>query len=151
MGKRFWGFVEKYVTRKIGVEIACCLMFFLALCFYCGYRLIYGELNAEILHMFEMVMLAYILGWIQSLIGSDFDEADRLGIKDWAVVIAGAGIYAAASWIFGWFGRDIWAVVLFGVYMVIAYLCSYLVYAMKRAIDAKLLNVDLKQFQQRNK
>ena len=37
-----------------------------------------GVQEANIIHMLEMVVLAYLLGWIQALVGSDFDEVDRL-------------------------------------------------------------------------
>lgn len=151
MNKKILDIIEKYLTRKIGVEIKCCLMFFMVLCFYSGYRLICGSMEAGIIHMLEMVVLAYLLGWIQALIGSDFDEVDRLCAKDWAVVLIGSLIYTAASLLFGWLDGNPTATVLFAVYMVITYLCIFLIYKIKRAIDAKLLNNDLMQFQKRNK
>ncbi len=141
--------IEKYLTRKIGVEIKCCLMFFMLLCFYAGYRLICGFQEANILYMIEMVILAYILGWIQMLIGSDFDEVDRLNMKDWAVVVGGSAVYSLASFVFGWFERDFAVTFIFAVYMVIAYLGIFLIHMMKRVIDAKLLNNDLQRFQKR--
>lgn len=151
MNKKILDIIEKYLTRKIGVEIKCCLMFFMVLCFYSGYRLVCGSMEAGIIHMLEMVVLAYLLGWIQALIGSDFDEVDRLCAKDWAVVLIGSLIYTAASLLFGWLDGNPTATVLFAVYMVITYLCIFLIYKIKRAIDAKLLNNDLMQFQKRNK
>ncbi|MBP3414100.1 MAG: DUF3021 family protein [Clostridia bacterium] len=151
MNKKILDIIEKYLTRKIGVEIKCCLMFFMVLCFYSGYRLICGSMEAGIIHMLEMVVLAYLLGWIQALIGSDFDEVDRLCAKDWAVVLIGSLIYTAASLLFGWLDGNPTATVLFAVYMVITYLCIFLIHKIKRAIDAKLLNNDLMQFQKRNK
>lgn len=150
MSNEFRTFFEKYLTRKIGVEIKCCVMFFMLLCFYAGYKLICGFHDANIFHMIEMVMLAYILGWIQMLIGSDFDEVDRLNIKDWFVVIGGSAIYSLASFAFSWFERNIVITLIFAVYMVIAYLGIFLIHTIKRAIDAKLLNNDLKKFKQRD-
>lgn len=151
MNNKVREFVERYLTRKIGVEIKCCVMFFMILCFYSGYRLLGGTQDANIIHMLEMVLLAYLLGWIQALIGSDFDEVDKLCIKDWAVVLAGTAIYTLASFIFGWFEANLLIAALFAVYMIIAYLGIFLIYKIKRAIDAKLLNDDLRQFQQRDK
>ncbi|MEE1075879.1 MAG: DUF3021 family protein [Acutalibacteraceae bacterium] len=150
MSNEFRTFFEKYLTRKIGVEIKCCVMFFMLLCFYAGYKLICGFHDANIFHMIEMVMLAYILGWIQMLIGSDFDEVDRLNIKDWFVVIGGSAIYSLVSFAFSWFERNIVVTLIFAVYMVIAYLGIFLIHTIKRAIDAKLLNNDLKKFKQRD-
>ncbi len=151
MSKRMREFIERYLTRKIGVEIKCCVMFFMILCFYSGYKLIGGTQDANIMHMLEMVLLAYLLGWIQALIGSDFDEVDKLSIKDWVVVLVGTAIYTLASFIFGWFEANMPVTVIFAVYMIIAYLGIFLIYKIKRAIDAKLLNDDLRQFQQRDK
>ena len=151
MREKFRTLVEEYLTRKIGVEIKCCLMFFMLLCFYAGYRLIGGFQEASILYMIEMVILAYILGWIQMLIGSDFDEVDRLNMKDWVVVASGSAAYSLASFVFGCFERDFAVTFIFAVYMVIAYLGIFLIHKMKRVIDAKLLNNDLQRFQKREK
>ena len=151
MREKFRTLVEEYLTRKIGVEIKCCLMFFMLLCFYAGYRLIGGFQEASILYMIEMVILAYILGWIQMLVGSDFDEVDTLNVKDWSVVVSGSAAYSLASFVFGWFERDLAISFVFAVYMVIAYLGIFLIHQIKRAIDAKLLNNDLQKFQKREK
>jgi len=149
--KRILEIFKRYLTRKIGVEIKCCLMFFIILCFYSGYKLLGGIMEANIIYMLEMVLLAYLLGWIQALIGSDFDEVDKLCAKDWMVVLAGSSIYTLASFCFGWFDKNLICTAVFAGYMVVAYLCIFLIYKIKRAIDARLLNDDLRQFQQRNK
>ena len=141
--------LEGYLTRKIGAEIKCCLTFFLILCYYCAYRLIIGFDGASILHMFEMVWVAYILEWIQVLLHSDFDEVDRLSLKEWLVILGGSLIYALISLLCGWFASTIPMIVGFFVYMIVVYLCTYLVYKIKRTIDAKMLNDDLKSFQER--
>lgn len=151
MSKKIHTFIERYLTRKIGVEIKCCLMFFMILCFYGGYRLICGFQDASIIHMLEMVILAYLLGWIQALMGSDFDEVDTLRARDWAVVLGGSFIYTFVAFVFSWFEKNLIVTAVFMGYMIIVYLCVFLIYKMKRAIDAKLLNDDLRQFQQRNR
>ena len=40
--------------------------------------------------------------------------------------------------------------VLFALFMVLAYLCGFLVYKIKRVLDAKQLNEDLRAFQERD-
>lgn len=149
MIKKIRTFFEYYLTKKIGAEIKCCLTFFLILCFYCIYRWCFGVTQAGIIHMLEMVWLAYVLQWIQVLIHSDFDEVDRLGLKEWILVLFGSFVYALASHFFGWFDKSIGVEVGFWIYMVIAYLCTFLVYKIKRFIDAKHLNEDLKKFHER--
>lgn len=126
-------------------------MFFLILCFYCGYRWLADFTQAGIIHMLEMVLFAYAIGWVQNLLHYDFDEVDTLKIRDWTLVMISAALYAAASHFAGWFDGKIGVSIGFGFYIVCAYLCSYLVYKIKRTIDAKHLNEDLQQFQKRLK
>ena len=149
MIKRFWRLVEHYLTRKIGVEIKCCLTFFMMLCFYSIYKLAIGSDSANIWHMLQMVLLAYVLDWIQLLLHADFDEVDSLGLKEWLVVLVGSAVYTAAAWLFCWFDGSVSVIIGFGAYMVAVYLCTFLIYAIKRGIDAKLLNEELKAFQAR--
>lgn len=150
MIKRFWGLAEKWLTIKIGVEIRCCLTFFLALFYYCVYRLLGGVFQAEILHIAEMIAAAYLFGWVQALLHADYDQMDRLGLRQWAVLIGGGAAHGLVAWLCGWFGQSSAATALFAVYMVCCGLCTVLICHIKRAIDAKLLNDDLRAFQQRN-
>lgn len=146
MSKKIRYILECYLTKKIGVEIKCCLMFFLILCFYCSYRWIVNFTQAGIIHMLEMVLLAYLIGWIQNLLHYDFDEVDALKIREWVSVIISACAYAIIGHFAGWFDGNIGVCVGFGFYIVCAYLCSYLIYKIKRTIDAKHLNEDLNRF-----
>lgn len=100
--------------------------------------------------MLEMVWAAYILEWVQVLVHCDFDEVDRLGLKEWIMIICGSAVYAVTGHFLGWFDGNIAICLGFGAYMIVAYLCTFWVYAIKRSIDAKMLNSDLKKFQERN-
>ena len=100
--------------------------------------------------MLEMVWTAYILEWVQVLVHCDFDEVDRLGLKEWIMIVCGSVAYTVAGHFFGWFDGNIAVVLGFGAYMIVSYLCTFWVYAIKRSIDAKMLNSDLKKFQERN-
>ena len=66
-----------------------------------------------------------------------------------AVVAGGAAVYSLASFVLGWFEKDLTVTFLFAVYMIIAYLGIFLIHKIKRVIDAKLLNNDLQRFQKR--
>ena len=60
MSKKIRYILECYLTKKIGVEIKCCLMFFLILCFYCIYRWCVNFTQAGInqtLHQLTMSVL----------------------------------------------------------------------------------------------
>lgn len=149
MSKKVLSFIEQYLTKKIGAEIKCCLTFFLILCFYCVYRWFSGFTEAGIIYMLEMVLLAYVLQWIQVLIHADFDEVDRLSVKEWLLIIIGSGVYGIAGHFFGWFDGNIAVGIGYGVYMIVTYLCTFLIYKIKRSIDAKMLNNDLKHFHER--
>lgn len=143
-------FFEQFITRKIGAEIKCCLTFFYIQCFYWIYRWLNGLTEASIIHMFAMLWAAYILEWIQQLIGCDFFEMDSLGKKEAAVIVIGSLLYAAAGHLLGWFDGNIGVATGFGAYMAFSYFCTFAVCKTKRIIDAKNLNSDLKKFQKRN-
>lgn len=149
MSKKLLSLAEHYLTRKISAEIKCCIIFFLILCFYCIYRWFAGFAEAGIIHMLEMVLLAYVMQWIQILLHSDFDEVDRLAVKEWLVIVVGSLIYMTVGYLGSWFNRSIGVGIAFCVYMVCAYLGTFLVYKIKRVIDAKHLNADLKLFHER--
>jgi small basic protein len=142
---------ERYITNKIGTEIKCCLLFFEMACFYWLYRWLHGSEYAGIIHMIEMAMLAYILIWIQVLLHSDFSEVDHLHIKEWLVILTASLIYAVAAYFCQWFDHSIAFSGFFFLYIVCVYLCTFLIYKIKREIDAKHLNEDLRVFQSRNR
>ncbi|MBQ7851209.1 MAG: DUF3021 domain-containing protein [Clostridia bacterium] len=149
MTKKLMALIERWITIKIGVEVRCCLTFFLMAFFYCMYRLLTGSAEASIWHLAEMMGAAYIFGWIQALLHADFDEMDRLGLKEWAVLISGAAVYALTAWLGGWFAGSALITGLFFVYMVGCGLATLLIYYIKRTIDSRLLVDDLREFQQR--
>lgn len=148
MTKKLMALIERWITVKIGVEVRCCLTFFLMAFFYCMYRLLTGSAEASIWHLAEMMGAAYIFGWIQALLHADFDEMDRLGLKEWTVLISGAAVYALTAWLGGWFAGSSLITGLFFLYMIGCGLATLLIYYIKRTIDSRLLGDDLKQFQQ---
>lgn len=150
MSKKLWALIERWITIKIGVEVRCCLSFFLMLFFYCVYRLLGGVTEANIWHISEMIAIAYLFGWVQALLHADFDEMDRLGLREWAVIISGSVVYGLTAWLGGWFDKSVIAAMLFALYMIGCGLCTLLIYYIKRSIDAKLLNDNLKEFQHRS-
>ena len=55
MTKKLMALFERWITVKIGVEVRCCLTFFLIAFFYCVYRLLSGTTAADIWHLTEMI------------------------------------------------------------------------------------------------
>lgn len=149
MTKKLLALAERWLTIKIGVEIRCCLTFFLMAFFYCVYRLVTGSAEASIWHLTEMIAVAYLFGWVQALLHADFDEMDRVGLKEAAVMILGAAVYTLTAVLGGWFGGSALVNGLFMVYMVGCGLSTVLICWIKRTIDARLLNAELQAFQQR--
>lgn len=143
--------LERYLVVEIGIEFKACLYFFCILFFYSMYRLLCGSMEASILHMGEMIFLTYGMGYFQKYILTDFDEADRLGLKETAFLLLCVGIYTAVSYLGGWFDRRISVTIFYTLYMTLAYVCGFLVYKIKRKLDAKQLNEDLRAFQGREK
>lgn len=141
--------LERYLTEEIGIEFKACLYFFCILFFYSVYRVISGSVYAKIIHMSEMIILTYAMGYVQVRLLSNFDEGEEFKIKEIWYTLLCAGIYTIASFGFCWFSRNITVTIYFFLYMIFAYICAFLVYKLKRNIDAKLLNEDLKAFKER--
>ena len=138
---------ERYLTKEIGIEFKACLYFFAILFFYCMYRLVLGIFDAGMLHMAEMILAAYIIGYLQVYVFWNFDEADTLGGREWLGLGVCTVIYSLLSYFLKWFDKNIWVTVGFAAYVVILYVCVFFIYKSKRHIDDKKLNEDLKLFQ----
>ena len=78
-------------------------------------------------------------------------EADELKGREIAGITVCTLIYCALSYVFGWFVKNLTATIVFAVYLVIVYLCVFLIYRIKRRIDDKKLNEELKQFKAEHK
>ncbi len=144
-------FLENYISKKFRAELKCCLMWMYLVCYYCVYRRICGVAEAETIHLLEMLFAAYIVQWVQVLIHSDFDEIDGLALKEYLFIVISSSAFSGMGMLLGWFDGNIAVTAGFFGYMICAYLCTFMVYKIKRMIDAKILNGDLKRFQERNR
>lgn len=142
---------ELYLTKEIGIEFKSCLYFFSILFFYCVYRMIGGSFVADILHMTEMILTCYVIGYLQVYVFWNFDEAEALGLKECAGMLICTLIYIVTSYLFFWFEKNILATVLFAAYILLVYVCVFFIYKSKRRIDDKRLNEDLRLFQSEHK
>lgn len=148
-GGKKMSLLERYLVVEIAIEFKACIYFFSILFFYSTYRLIGGSREADILHMGEMILLTYGMGYFQRYVLGNFDEGERLGVREALYLFLCVGIFAAVSYLGNWFGRSALGTVFFALFMVVAYLCGFLVYKLKRVLDAKQLNEDLRAFQER--
>ena len=140
---------EHYMTKEIGIEFKACLYFFCILFFYSVYKVIGGSLEANIIHMTEMIFLTYIMGYVQVYLLSNFDEGEQLRGRELFYMILCTGIYTVISFLGKWFDQNIPVSIGFAFYMIVVYLCAFIVYQSKRRIDEKLLNEELQAFQER--
>lgn len=142
---------ELYLTKEIGIEFKACLYFFAFLFYYCVYRIINGVYDASILHMTELILICYVIGYVQVYLLWNFDESDKLGVREVIGMVICTAVYCISSWLCDWFSRDLLVTFLFAAYILLVYFCVYLIYKYKRIIDDKKLNEDLKLFQAHHK
>ena len=142
---------ERYLFEEIGIEFKACLYFFCILFFYSVCRMVEGNFEAGIIHMAEMIFLAYGMGYAQVYLLSNFDEGERLQLRGGVYIVLCSAIYAVVSFVCRWFERSVVVSLGFFLYMMLIYVCAFFVYKFRRDIDAKMLNDDLKAFQERRK
>ena len=142
---------EKYLTREIGIEFKACLYFFAILFFYCVYRFCVGRMDASILHMTEMILTCYVIGYVQVYLLWNFDEADSGGGKEIAGILICTFVYSLLSYVFGWFDGNLYLTLGLAAYLLLTYACVILIYKTKRRIDDKQLNEELALFKTEHK
>ena len=143
--------LERYLTKEIGIEFKACLYFFSILLLYCIFRVVEGSFNAEILHLAEMIISCYLICYIQVYCFGNFDEADGIGTKEIVGALVCTVIYCVVSYFGGWFYKKISYTLIFAAYLILIYVCIYLVYRVKRQIDDKLLNEELESFKEEHR
>lgn len=141
---------ERFLTKEIGIEFKACLYFFAILFFYCVFRLCTGRVVADILHMAEMILLTYAIGYLQVYVLWNFDEAEKLEKKELAGIAVCTCLYTLVSYCGNWFEHNLYVTAGFFGYIVFLYVCVYLVYKCRRKIDDKILNLDLELFKARS-
>ena len=151
MSKKKVSLWERYLTREIGIEFKACLYFFAILFFYCMYRLLTGSMEAGIIHMAEMILACYIIGYVQVYLLWDFDEAEIPATKEAIGVAVCTLCYGALSYFLKWFDGKILVTLGFAAYMIVTYICVIIIYRTKRRIDDKKLNEDLAMFKTEHK
>lgn len=140
---------ERFLATEIGIEFKACLYFLSIMFFYCTYRIANGSLFGNIIHMAEMIFLTYAIGYVQVYFLSNFDESEHLHGKELLYIFVCSVFYAVISYLGGWFHRNIPVTIGFAFYMMFAYFVASWLYRFKRNTDARLLNEDLKSFQDR--
>lgn len=136
------------LSAEIAIEYKACLYFFVILFFYCCVLAFRGIFQAGLLHMGEMILAAYLMGYLQVYVLGNFDEAETLGKREVFYILLCTAIYAGISWLCGWFDRNPAATAGFAGYMAFAYWCAYLVNKIKRDTDTEKLNQMLTKYKE---
>ncbi len=132
--------LKRCLEREIIIEYKACLYFCCILFFYFCHLALQGIFSASVPIMCEMVLTAYLVGYLQVYIFRNFDEAKRIEAVEAVGFILCTGVYMAASWFFSWFGREKWATVLFLLYLLLVYICIYVINRIKQSWDTEMLN-----------
>jgi len=141
---------KKYLSNEIGIDFKACHYFFCILFFYSMYRLLEGSWEIQIVITAEIMCTTYIMGYIQVYLLRNFDESEVFGIFEAGAAFLCSGIYTAVSYAACWFDRNGMTTGIFYIYILICYICMFLVYKIKRDIDTKQLNTDLEEFKKRH-
>ena len=137
---------KKYLSIEIGIEFKAFLYFYCIVLFYCIYELIGGSLDANIIFLAEMIAATYVMGYVQVYFMRNFDESDHFGIYEASASFFCSLLYAVTSYLFGWYDKKIEVTFIFIGYMFLCFVCAFLIYKIKRDIDTKQLNEELKEF-----
>lgn len=138
----------KFLCWEIAIEYKACLYFCCILFFYFAWLIFQGIYFASILVMFEMILAAYLIGYMQVYVFHNFDEAESLGKKEWRGILFCACVYTGVSWGFGWYDRSVAATFLFLGFLLLCYFCIFLINKIKRAADTQRLNRMLAEYKE---
>lgn len=138
-----------YLGAEIWIEYKTCLYSYCIMVFYCVFLLFRRIYQARILILFEMVIAAYFMGYVQVYLLKNFDESDRLGKHEILSTLLCSFLYTLISYILGWFGRSLPAAGLFFLFMLFSFGCVYLVNKIRRAYDTRNLNRMLAEFKKK--
>ncbi len=140
---------EKFFAAEIEIEFKAALYFYSILFFYLAYRFIYGSHQAEISHILSMIATTYIMGYIQVFLLGNYDESEQVTWSVAAKAVLCSFIYAAASWLLGWFDRSIFETAVFFCFVMIFHGCSWWLYSFRRRVSTKELNKELEEFKKK--
>lgn len=140
--------LNRIIGREIAIEYKACLYFACILFFYSVYLILERRYSVSLWVIWEIVLTAYAVGYMQVYLFWNFDEAKRFGKREFFCAALCSCLYAAAAWGFGWFGRSAAATLLLAAYMMLCYLCVFFCNRWKREIDTRDLNRMLAAYKQ---
>ena len=137
---------KNYFTVEIAIEYKACLYFYAIVFFYCVFRALRGEFQASVLHLAEIILTTYLMGYLQVYLLDNFDEAEKFGKKEAVYALLCSVLYTGSSYLFGWFDESLIATLIFFCFFDFAYWCVYMINKIKRKIDTENLNDMLAEY-----
>ncbi|MBR6365669.1 MAG: DUF3021 family protein [Lachnospiraceae bacterium] len=137
------------LATEVDIELKACLYFFCILFYYSMYRLGIGSDNALLLHMAEMILVVYVMGYVQYFLMERFDQGEHFGTREILYMLVCVAVHIGVSILCNWYDKNLWVTVGFAAYLLVVYFSVYLVYKVLRMKDGKELNEDLRAFQER--
>lgn len=131
---------RRIVRWEIAIEYKACLYFACIMFFYSAWLILDRNYYASVWMIWEMILTAYAVGYMQVYLFRNFDEAEQLGKRELFSIVLCSCLYAGASWGMGWFERRMPPTLLFVAYMLFCYVCVFLCNKIKRELDTKNLN-----------
>lgn len=138
--------LARWTSNEIGLEFKASLYFFCMTFFYSLVQLFKGIYTLDILILAEIVFANYLICNVQMYLLKNFDESDKFGKNEAVGTVVCTAIYTALSYILNWFGRGIAVTAIFTAFVMLCYICIFLVYKIKREIDTKYLNNMLEKY-----
>ncbi len=138
----------KYLKKELVIEYKACLYFCCILFFYFTWLALKKIFLARVLYMCEMILTAYLTGYLQMYVFHSFDEAEHFGKKEFCRMLLCSFIYTTASYLGSWFDRHILTSCFFFLFMLFTYLCVYVFHRLKRAADTRNLNLLLTKYKE---
>ena len=135
-----------YLGAEIWIEYKSCLYSFCIMVFYCISLLCQGIWQARILPMFEMVLAAYFMGYMQVYLLKNFDESDQFGKHEVGCTLLCSFLYTLISYVLKWFERSLVVTGLFFLFMLFSIGCVWMVNKVRRIYDTQNLNKMLEEF-----
>ncbi len=142
---------DKFLSREIEIEFKAALYFYTILFFYFACQLFSGSMTADIIIIIEMIVTAYVMGFVQVYMLGNFDEAEQFTRKEALKIVGCSAAYSIVSYLGGWFERDLLITAIYFVFMFAAYGSAYWLYSVRRAVNTREMNRELEAFKQKIK
>lgn len=149
MSKKKVSVWEHWISKEINIELKACLYFFCILFYYAVYKLLGGSVEANIIHMTEMIFVTYGMGYVQTYFFGNFDEKESWKGREICYLLCSICLYTGISFLGNWFQGSIPVTIGFAIYMGGIYACVFVAFRWKRQIDGRIMNEELQAFQKR--